>query len=167
MTEHGAHQPGIGDLFWPAVNFVLFVILLARVMRGPVKEYFRSRGESIRGALAAGARAREEAEALRATIARDVANLPALRQQLRDDLREAAERERDTILASGREAAERIRADARALAENEFGAAREALRAEVIDEAVRQATVIVRTAVRPEDQERFVRDFVAASGANA
>jgi F-type H+-transporting ATPase subunit b len=167
MTEHGAHQPGIGNLFWPAINFALFVFVLARALRGPVKEYFRSRTESIRGALAAGARAREEAENLRATLARDVADLPALRQRLRTDLREAAERERDTILTAGKQAAERLRADARTLAEHEFSAAREALRAEVIEEAVRQATVIVRAAVRPEDQERFVRDFVTGTGVSA
>jgi F-type H+-transporting ATPase subunit b len=167
MTEHGAHHPGIGDLFWPAVNFILFAIVLVRALRGPVREYFRARTDRVRGALAAGARARQEAESLRAALAGDVAGLPALRQRLRDDLRETAERERATIVASGKEAAERIRGDARMLAEQEFAAARETLRAEVIDEAVRQATVIVRTALRPDDQERFVRDFVAATGVSA
>ncbi len=41
-------------------------------------------------------------------------------------------------------------------------AARAALRTEVIEEAVRQATALIRATVRPEDQERFVRDFVGA-----
>src|SRR5438874_737131 len=118
-------------------------------------------------ALQAGPRARAEAEALRATLARDVENLPALRSQLRADLRATAERECEALLALGRTAAERIRTDARLLAEHEFAAARAALRAEVIEEAVRQATALIRQAIRPEDQEQFVREFVAGAGAPA
>lgn len=153
--------PTIGQLLFPLINSVLFVGLLVHFLRAPVREHFRSRAERLRDALAAGARAREAAEALRVQLARDVANLPALRESLRADLRAAAERERDTLLALGRQAAERIRADARLLADHEVGAARDALRAETIDEAVRQATALVQNGLRPDDQERFVRDFVA------
>jgi len=164
MTEPGAHQPALADLFWPALNFVLFVAVLVHALRGPVREYFRARTERLREALAAGARARSEAAALRAEIAGDVDSLPALRERLRADLRATAEHERDGLLALGRQAVERIRADARLLAEQEFAAARQALRAEVIDEAVRQATALIRRALVPEDQERFVRDFVDRAG---
>src|SRR5947209_8137526 len=86
---------------------------------------------------------RRRAEARRSAIARDVATLPALRAQLRADLRDTAEREREDLLARGRTAAERIRDDARLLAEHEFATSRAALRSEVIDEAVRQATALV------------------------
>ena len=82
-------------------------------------------------------------------------------------MRATAERECEALLALGRAAAERIRTDARLLAEHEFAAARAALRSEVIEEAVRQATVLIRQAIRPEDQERFVREFVAGAGAPA
>src|SRR2546426_8323473 len=34
-------------------------------------------------------------------------------------------------------------------------------------EAVRQATALIRQAIRPEDQERFVREFVTGAGAPA
>ena len=167
MNEHAAHQAAVGQLLWPALNFVIFVAVIARVGRGPAVEYFRARTARLRAALQAGARARAEAEALRATLARDVENLPALRAQLRADLRATAEREREALLALGRTAAERMRSDARLLAEHEFAAARAALRAEVIEEAVRQATALIRQAIRPEDQERFVREFVTGAGAPA
>ena len=167
MTEHAAPYASIGELLWPTLNFIIFVALLVRFLRVPAVEYFRARTARLREALQAGARARAEAEALRSAIARDVANLPALRAQLRADLRDTAEREREDLLARGRTAAERIRDDARLLAEHEFATARAALRSEVIDEAVRQATALVRQAIRPEDQERFVREFVASAGAPA
>jgi len=152
-------------MLWAVVNFVLFVALLIRFLRAPVRDYFRTRGERLTEALAAGARAREKAKALRAAIARDLADLPALRERLRADLLAAAERERSRLIERGREAADRIRADARVLAEQEFVAARRALRNEVIDDAVRQATALLRQALTPGDQERLVRDFIQSARA--
>ena len=166
MTEHGApHHASIGDLLLPAVNFLLFAFVLVRFLAGPIREYFRARTERLREALEAGARARQEASALRATLLHDMERMPATKEQLRSDLRLTAERERETILAQARQAAERIRTDARLLAEHEFSAAHTALRAEVIDETIRQATAVLRDAVRPEDQARFVREFVQETGA--
>jgi F-type H+-transporting ATPase subunit b len=163
MTEHAAQHaiPGLGDLFWPALNFIIFVAVLVHFLRGPVGEYFRARTARLRDALLAGARAREEAEALRAALVRDIADLPALQEQLRQDMRAAAEVEAEHLVALGRRAAERIRSDARALAEQELEAARGQLRQETIDEAIRQATKLIRRALQPEDQHRFVRDFVS------
>ena len=64
-------------MLWATVNFLLFVALLVRFLRVPIRDYFRARSERLTEGLAAGARARERAEALRATIARDLADLPA------------------------------------------------------------------------------------------
>src|SRR2546425_7298524 len=107
MTEHAAQHATVGDLFWPVLNFAIFVAVLVRFVRPPAVEYFRARAVRLREALQAGTRARAEAEALRATLARDVENLPALRSQLRADLRATAERECEALLALGRTAAER------------------------------------------------------------
>ena len=169
MTEHAAHHPTVWDLFWPlplVPNFLIFLGLMIYLLRGPIREFFRERTARLREALEAGARARQEAEALRAQLARDVAELPAARERLRADLRAAAEEQRRAMVEAGARAAERIRTDARALAEQEFAAARQALRAEVIDEAIRQATATIRSAIRPEDQERFVNEFVGGAGAS-
>jgi F0F1-type ATP synthase membrane subunit b/b' len=164
MTEHGATHPSFGDLFWAVPNFLIFVAVLVYFLRDPMVEYFRARTARLREGLEAGARARAEAAALRATLARDVQSLPAVRAQLLADMRAAAEVERRNLIAQGQRAAERILADARLLADHELAAARQELRAELIDEAVRRAVALIRNAVRPDDQERFVQDFVAATG---
>jgi F-type H+-transporting ATPase subunit b len=162
MTEHAAGHPSPADLFWPAANFILFVGLLVYVLRRPVAEYFRERTTRLREALRAGARARAEAEALRATLARDMERLPTIRAELLADMRAAAEFQRDKLIASGRAAADRIRTDARLVAEQEAAAARQTLRAELIESAMGEASMLVRRALEPQDQERFVRDFVGA-----
>jgi len=166
MTEHGPGESSqLFNLSLSVVNFTLFVGLLVYFLRGPIKEFFRERTERLREALAAGARARRAVEDLRADLAKDVADLPALRERLRVDALATAERERDNMIAAAVRASERIRADARLLAEHELAAARHALRREVIEEAVREAVAIVRKAIRPEDQERLIREFVSGAGA--
>ena len=168
MTEHATHPSLWHSLFWPmpvVPNFVLFAALMVYVLRSPIAEFFRARTARLREGLQAGARARREAEALRATLKRDIENLPALRTQLVADLRATAEAQREHLLGLGRKAADRIREDARLLAEHEISAARHTLRTEVIDVAIQEATALVRRTIRPEDHERFVRDFV--SGARA
>lgn len=156
---HEAIPGTIGDLLWPVLNFAVFAALIVRFAGGPFREYFRARSERLHEALASGARARQEADALRAQIARDLADLPAQRERLKDGLRATAAHERDQLLALAKQTADRIREDARLVAAQEVQGAREALRAEVIDEAVRDATTLLRAALKPDDQERFVREF--------
>jgi F-type H+-transporting ATPase subunit b len=163
--QHGAAHATIADLLWPAINFGLFVFIMVRALRGPLREYFRERTERLKGALEAGARARREAEAVRAELARDLADLPALRERMKADIRATAEQEGARLIEQGRQTASRIEADAQLLADQEARSARQTLRTEVIDETIRAATALIRGAIGSADQERFVREFVQSAGA--
>ena len=78
MVEHGAHhQPGLGDLLFPVINFAIFAFLLMRFFAGPIREYFRERTEQLLDGLEAGRRAQQEAQQLRAEIDRQMRELPA------------------------------------------------------------------------------------------
>jgi F-type H+-transporting ATPase subunit b len=159
-VEPGIHEPSIAELLFPAINFAIFAFVLVRFLAGPIREYFRERTERLRDGLAAGTRAQREAEELRAQLARDLDALPGIQERLRSDLLATAEEARAKLLAQGRDAADRIRADARLVAEQEAESARRAVRTEIVDEAIRQATVLVQDELKPDDQARFVRDFV-------
>jgi F-type H+-transporting ATPase subunit b len=69
------------------------------------------------------------------------------------------------MLAQARQTADRIRSDAKLLAAQEAATARRTLRDEVITAAVREATALVRQVAQPQDQERFVREFIGSAGA--
>src|SRR4051812_8894296 len=125
MEHEIAHHASIADPILPVINFTIFAVLLVRFLKDPVREFFRARTERLRDALQAGARAKQEAAALRAALLREIENLPATKERLRNDLRLTAEQERDSLLRRAREAAERIRNDARLLAESEFITARD------------------------------------------
>ena len=163
MTEHGAH-PGVGSLLLPLINFLLFAAVIIWKLPGPVREFFRQRTARLRDALAAGKRALAEAEEIRAALERDVRELPGTIANLKADIHSTADRERANLLAVARRAADRIRADARLLAEHEVGAARHGLCTEVVEEAIRQATDLIRGGIRGDDQERMVREFVQSAG---
>ena len=163
-VEHAAHHAGIADLLFPAINFSIFAYVVVRFLAAPIRELFRDRTERLRNELEAGTRAREEAARLRAQIDHDMAELPGEQARLKADLLATAEKARATLLAQGREAAERIRADALLVADQEAQAARRAVRAEVVEEAIRQAIPLVQAALTPDDQARFVREFVESVG---
>jgi len=163
-VEHAAQHAGIADLLLPAINFSIFAYVVVRFLAAPIRELFRDRTERLRDELQAGARAREEADRLRAQIEHDMAELPGEQARLKADLLATAEKARATLLAQGREAAERIRADALLVADQEAQAAGRAVRAEVVEEAIRQAIPLVQSALTPDDQARFVREFVESVG---
>jgi F-type H+-transporting ATPase subunit b len=163
MTGHEVHHASPAELIQPAVNFVLFSGLMVYVLSGPLRTYFRERTAKIRSALEAGRRAKQDAEALRAQLERDTADLPRVRAELVAELRETAERQRDLLLRQARDTGERLRNDARVAAVQESAAAHSVLREDLAARAVREASRLVRDAITPDDQSRFVRDFVQSA----
>src|SRR5512139_1919960 len=164
MTGHEIHEPVITDLIQPAVNFGLFAVLLVYAVRGPIRTFLGDRTARIRGALEAGARAKREAEALKAELERDTADLPNVRARLVAEMRETAERERAVLLEKARATAERIRLDAKIAAEQEAEGARAALRKSTVEQALLEAVRLVRETITPQDQARAVEDFVQEAG---
>lgn len=165
MTGHELHEPVITDLIRPAVNFTLFAVLLVYAIRGPIKTFLSERTSRIREALEAGARAKREAEALKAQLERDTADLPNVRARLVAEMRDTAERERALLLEKARATAERIRLDATVAAEQEAEGARAALRKSTVEQAATEAIRLVRETITPQDQARAVDEFVQTAGA--
>ncbi len=163
--EHHA-PPSVRELLLPAINFAIYLFIIVRRGKGPLIEFFRQRAARLSEALAAGARARAKAEELRAQVNRDRENLPQVRAELRAELLAVATRERAKILALARDTADRIRVDARVLADQELAQARSVLRGETVGEALRRAATILRGAITTDDQRRLVREFMSHPGAS-
>jgi F-type H+-transporting ATPase subunit b len=167
VEEHGNGMVELLRASRPWVNFAIYAWFMKRTLTGPVHEFFRARAERLREELAAGDRARREAEQLRAELARELADLPATQERLKADLLATASQRRGELLAQGEQAAVRIRSDAGMLAEQEVATAGRTLREEMVGDVVRAATALVRQAIGPQDHERFVREFVETAGASA
>ncbi|MEW6299513.1 MAG: ATP synthase F0 subunit B [Thermodesulfobacteriota bacterium] len=160
----GGHG-GIGSqllvLAFFTINFVLFVLLLRRYALPVVRDALRQRRAAVVQALNEAKRAREEAEQLRVEYEQKLAGLAAEQERLRAEALAAAEREKEKTLNEARRMAERIRAEAHMIAQREVEEARRVLRQEVAEHAIRIATEMIRSHLRPEDQRRLVRDLAA------
>ena len=146
------------------VNLLLFVGLMFYFLRRTVVNGFRARQESIREELM---RAEEEKAAavaqlqeVEGRLARLDSEVEAIRAQAQ---KEAAE-ERARIERATEEEMRKIREQARREIESASKAARAELRAFAAEQSVRLAEERIRRDIRPEDDERLAREYVAELG---
>ena len=85
----------------------------------------------------------EEAEAMLAEIDARVAGFEVKAEQLLAEYTAAGEAARDRIIADAKTEADRIRAEAKRVAENEAARARDALEAEIVDQAIDAAQSLI------------------------
>ncbi len=160
---HGHHPAGIPwlTLGLATFNFILFSWVISRYVMPGVRGWLRERHHKIVRDLEAAAAAKAEATKLRDEWQARIAKLGETAEEMRTQARLDAERERERILAAARKSAEMIRKDAERSAAYQIRRTEEMLRAELVKTALKQAEEQVRTKWTPEDQTRFVADFLA------
>jgi F-type H+-transporting ATPase subunit b len=163
--EH--HAPSIGDLFWPVLNFALFLGILWRFAWPIVKAAVADRRTQIESEIAEAARVHEEARAALEGIERMRAGESAERERILAELREEARRDRAALVESARRAAERMREDARRLGESEGDRAVLEIRRGVAVEVARRAEEELRRRLGDAEQGRFIDEFVGSVGGRA
>lgn len=163
-AEGAEHGPSWGMLGFQILNTAILAGVLVRFARAPIREFLAQRRQTIaRGiedAEAALRAARAEVDALRARLARAGDEAAELERAAA----EQAEVERERSLARAQGAAERIREEARRVAEQEIERARQELRDEAASLAVGVAAELVRQNLRREDDERLIREYVERVG---
>ena len=150
----------VGVSFWTLVIFLVLSVVLAKFAFPPILGYAAAREQRIQEALDAAAKQRAETEQL----------LEQQRQELAN-----ARHEAQTLIAEGKQAAERVRADMidRAKAEQEelIGRARrdiererdlaiESLRREAVDLALAAAGKLVGHRVDAAADRKLVTDYL-------
>ncbi len=156
--EHGG-APSIGTLLLPSINFALFAVLFARYVWPILKGALAERRKLVEKDLAEAERAIAEAEGIRRDVEARRARLRDEGQRLVADLRSEAEREREALLEAARKTAERIRADARAVGDQETARAARQIREEIGARVIERVTAEVTKRLRDADQGRFVEEF--------
>ncbi len=163
--EAAGHGGGaLAPLFFSSVNLAIFIWILARYAFPAVRDRVRERRSHVLRALEEAARARAEAEALRAQWATRMEQLEPTIEEMRTQARLDAERERERILAAAQKMAESIRRDAERAAAYEVRRTQQALRAELVRQAVLLTEEAARTQWSAADQQRFVAEFLKQVG---
>jgi F-type H+-transporting ATPase subunit b len=149
------------SLFLPLFNFAAFVFLLYWFAWPVLLSALTERRRSIENELSEADRAQREAATMHAEVEARRAHLAEEGERLMRDLRAEAEADRRRLLEAARQSAERIRADARLLAEQESARAGRQIREQVAEQVIARVTAALRERLTREDEERFVRAFVS------
>ena len=162
--EHAAEGEHAGGsllgLLFALINFLLFVWILHRFAWPLIRDSLRERRDRIVAALEAARRAREEAEAIKAEFETKMRNLEAESARARAEVLAIAEAEAKQLVESARQASERIRADARLVAEQETSRARRAIQRETAERIADLAGLLIKEHLTANDQARLTSEFL-------
>ena len=159
--DGGHHEPSWTLTGLAGVNFVIFCLIMHRLAWPLVKEYLQDRHDGVVEALEAAARAKQEAETLKAEFEARMKSLEDEAARARAEVLELAQTEAKKLVAQAEKTADHIRRDAQLVADQEVARARRALQAESANLVTKMATELVASQITPKDQERFVADFLA------
>jgi F-type H+-transporting ATPase subunit b len=162
--ESGGGKPGLTPLqllIWTSLNFIIlagFLTYLSVKFGGPA---LRKRGVEIRSGLAAGEKAKAEADARAAQVQAQLANLGKEVESLRAAAKDERDREAERIRRDTQAEMERIRAQA----ESEIESAGKLARLEVQRAAAKMAIELAETKVRarmsPDIQTALLQGFLS------
>jgi F-type H+-transporting ATPase subunit b len=152
------------SLIVQAINFVILLLILKRLLYKPFLAKMEERTQAIQKSLdeaqAARAEAARQQEENEARLRAAHAEAAAIRAQA---LKEAAE-EQKRLLEAARAESQRLVETAKAQMDADVRRAREDLRREVADLATAVAEKLVRRSLRDEDHRRIVADAITKVG---
>jgi F-type H+-transporting ATPase subunit b len=158
------HEPSIGEIVFPAINFILYAGILYYFALPLVRSFLRSRREEVVATMAQAAAKKQQAEALVREYRAKLAGLDREVQSIHALLRQDGEREKSKLLGEAQALAAKTREDARLLADVEVKTARQ----HIIEQMARQAEAMARELVQKnlsaDDQSRLVQDFIQQIG---
>lgn len=149
------------DLIWQWINFVLLIGILVFVARKPIRGFLALRRHTIQQNLEQSRTMLESAEAKLKEWTDKVERLDEIVFEMERAATERTAKERDQILVQAEAAANRIKADARTVIEQELLRARAELRTEAANLAIDLAAKLLESKVSSADQERLVGEFIA------
>ena len=147
-------------LSWRLLNFLILAYLMVRLLKKPLSSFFQESARVIREQLQGTEQACQEAEQELQEMENRLEALDQEIQKLQGVIGEHGQRERDKIIANARQTAEQMLEKAKLEAAYSAQQAKNQLRLEVIDAAVRMAAESVRKVIESRDQERLVNEYL-------
>ena len=145
---------------WEVLNFLILAFLVFKLLRDPVKNFFRGRTEMLRQKIAEAEGASIEAERELKEVESRFEMLDEEIQRLQQTITEQGERGRDKIISDAKQTAEYMLEKAKFESEMMMREAKIRLRREVTNEAVRLAEESIKKEIGKKEQERLVDEYL-------
>jgi F-type H+-transporting ATPase subunit b len=163
-SEGGGHANSgaqLKDFIWRVIDFaVLAGVIIWALVKQNVKGGLRARQDAIETTLREAAEARDAAERKLKEYTAKLESANKEIDELSATIRKDAEAEKVRIIAEASAAADKIREQARQMADQEVQKARIALRQEAAHLAVEFAEKKIRENITKSDQDRLVGDYL-------
>ncbi|MGC9109393.1 MAG: F0F1 ATP synthase subunit B [Caldimicrobium sp.] len=159
-ASHGVTPSQIRNLIWWTVNFIALIIILYKLLKKPVVNFFKNRKENILKEYEELLAKKKEAEAKYLELQEKIRNLKAEAEAIYQNYVEQGIKEKERILDEARLQAERIKEQAQLYIAQEMEKAKERLKFELAEEAVKLAEEILRKNITPEDQKRVFKEVL-------
>jgi F-type H+-transporting ATPase subunit b len=162
-AEGEEHAPtfDLGKFGLQLLNFAILLVVLVKFGGGAINKMLAARHQQLKSDLAAASDLRAAAEAKLARQEQRLARLETEIEELRQSIHQEAEAEKHRLMAAADERARRIQSETAFLVEQQVREAEVKLRRESVEVALGIAEDILRRAVGPADQQRFLDRFVA------
>ncbi|NWH04508.1 F0F1 ATP synthase subunit B [Desulfobacter latus] len=160
---HGeaAHHNAWHDIdTWKVLNFVLLVLGCFFIARKPVAQFFSSRTKGIEEELTGLEQKKADAERKLAEYEARFRNLEQESEMIVEDYIKQGEEAKQRILEAAEAQAEKLEDMAKRNIEQEFKAAKTALKQEVVDRAMEQAQALIKKSITTQDQNRLVDEYL-------
>ncbi len=152
------------DFLYRVFNFAIVVGVLVYFLKKPLKRGLSGRREEIEKALAEAARVKQEAEAKFAEYDQKLAKANAEIAGISEAIKREGELEKEKIIASAREMAIKIEADAEKAAALEVAKARKELQTEAVRLAVELSEDLLKKNFTSEDDTRLIDEYMQKVG---
>jgi len=178
---HGGHKVGhdLGEINWyrwyyspgytkeegapfiaMVLNFLVLFGLLWYFSRNSVANFLRERRDKLMASIDEASRLKKEAEERHIEFETKLQKMDQEEEKIREDLLAAAVREQERLVADAGARAEKMRAEAKRLADQEIVEARTRLRNEMADRAVDVARGILEKKLGPGEQRKLVEQYI-------
>ncbi|MFN4132267.1 MAG: F0F1 ATP synthase subunit B [Caldimicrobium sp.] len=157
---HGVTPTQIKNLIWWTVNFLVLVILLYKLLKKPVVNFFVSRRENLIKQYEELLNKKKEAEARYLELQEKIKNLKSEAEAIYQNYVEQGMKEREKIIEEAKLQAERIKEQAQVYIAQEMEKAKDLLRVELAMESIKLAEELLRKNITSEDQKVLFKNFI-------
>ncbi|TAN44904.1 MAG: hypothetical protein EPN22_04925 [Nitrospirae bacterium] len=166
LASGGGEGNSLMEWVWRFVNFGLLVIILVKFLNKPLRDYFTQRKELIAKSI----KESQEAKELAVKALAEVEERLKLKDKEVEEILEAAkasgERERQRLIAEGEKLKAKVLEQAKVNIEYELKRAKEIIKSEAAEAALKLAEDKIKNRLSKEDQEKLLQNSLKMLGKN-
>ncbi|MGA1861713.1 ATP synthase F0 subunit B [Deferribacter thermophilus] len=155
---HGGNQ--VEQFIWRLITFIVFVFILYKFLKNPIKNLLINRTEEIRKTIEEAEKAKAEAEKELNTYKEKLASMEKELEQMKNNAIAAVEKEKELILADAEKNIEKLKVFAENLIDSEMTKAKEELKALTVELAIKLAEEKMNTTLTKEMKEKIAEKYI-------